>query len=349
MEYLGPPIQRSNPERKWDVKRGWITTEKVRGEYSAVCQFAAQQVGRFSSIAITPEEGGLATATLSLDGADSGEAPKPPTSTEGEPQKDTETWELKGNDLEKDIWGHKRIKNLNSANYTWLRQNVKLAKEKGTWAAIDAVIQDIELKKMFRLFMDGAENYSTSQFVLSRNITTSGAALGSFTTKGANIQYTTQQLLSVFNVPNGIKFTLPQGAWIMRTPTVGFDGSKWSQTNEWWHADEWNEILYPKHNTPEATELPPIVLPPSQQAAPPKITTQPQGASVSTGGSFTLSCAAGGIQPIQFAWFRAGNLASLGADYTVTAAQSTDAGSYYCRVTNPGGAVNSTAITVTVA
>ena len=342
MIYKGQAIQRGNPERKWDVKRGWITTEKLRGEYNAICAFAVQQIGRFSSINISPEEGGLASCTLSIDGADPSDPPKTADPTSGEPEKDSETWELKGNDLTKDIWSHKRIKNLTAANYTWLRQNTKLAKENGTWAAIDAAIVDVELKKMFRLFMDGVESYSVAQYVIARQITTSGAALGSFATKGANIQYTTAQLITEFRVPNGIRFTLPQGAWIQRTPSVTFDGSKWANQVEWWHADEWNEVLYPKYNTPEATELPPITLPPSQQVNPPVITTQPIGASVSAGTAFDLTCAATGDLPIQYAWFKDGAMLSLGATLSIASAEAgTHDGDFTCRVTNPGGFVTS--------
>lgn len=340
MIYKGRVIQRGNPERKWDVKRGWVTTEKLRGEYNAICSFAAQQVGRFSNISISPEDGGLASCTLSIDGADPAQPSQSANPTTGEPARDSETWELKGNDLSKDVWSHKRIKNLSAANYTFLRQNTKLAKEKGTWAAIDAAIVDVELKKMFRLFMDGVESYSVAQYVLARQITTSGAALGSFATTGANIQFTTAQLIAEFSVPNGIRFTLPQGAWIQRTPSVTFDGVKWANQVEWWHADEWNEVLYPKYNTPEATELPAITLPPSQQVNPPLITTQPYGASVPTGAAFSLTCVAAGDLPIQYAWFKDGKLLALGSTFDVASATNgTDDGDYTCRVTNPGGFV----------
>ena len=339
----GPLIQRGNPERKWDAKRGWTTTEKLRGEYSSICAFAMQQLGAYSSINISPEEGGLASLTLTLDGADPAAPPKNPDPQSGAPVPDSEIWEMKGNDLTKDVWSHKRLKNLNSTDYLWLRENVKTAAEKGTWYAIEAAITSGELKKMFRLFMDGIENYSVAQYVLTRQLTTSGSSLGSFVTKGENLQYTTQQIIADFGVPNGIRFTLPQGAWIMRTPTVNFDGAKWSNTVEWWHAEDWNEVLYPKSGTPEAAMPPPLVLPPSQQTKPPVITLQPLSAAVSIGDSVELECQATGTPPIQFAWFHNGTLKTLGPIYSVASFAATDVGSYVCKVTNVGGMVSSNA------
>lgn len=336
MNLLGLPIIRSNPERKWDAKKGWVTTEKFKGEYGAICQFAAQQLGRFSSLQISPESDGSASLTLTLDAPDAATPPKDPTNT-GEPEKDAETWELQGNDLTKDVWSHKRVKDLNNVDYTWLRQNVKVAKEHGTWTQIDAAIASLELKKIWRLFMDGVESYSVAQYVLKRSLTTSGSSLGSFVTRGANWQYTTQQIIAEFTVPNGLRFTLPQGAWIMRTPSVTFDGTKWANTVEWWHADEWNEVLYPKFNTPEATELPPITIPPSQQVKPPVITSalvNPQGAFV--GQSVTFTAAATGLQPIQFTWFAGQNNIGTGSSLTLLATSDMAAGVSVVAV-NAGG------------
>ncbi len=347
MNLLGLPIIRSNPERKWDAKKGWVTTEKFKGEYGAICQFAAQQLGRFSSLQISPESDGSASLTLTLDAPDAATPPKDPTNT-GEPEKDAETWELQGNDLTKDVWSHKRVKDLSNVDYTWLRQNVKVAKEHGTWTQIDAAIASLELKKIWRLFMDGVESYSVAQYVLKRSLTTSGSSLGSFVTRGANWQYTTQQIIAEFTVPNGLRFTLPQGAWIMRTPSVTFDGTKWANAVEWWHADEWNEVLYPKFNTPEATELPPITLPPSQQVKPPTITVQPVTQSITSGQPFTLSCTATGIAPIQYAWYQNGALKTVGQTYSVQSATTADIGSYVCKVTNAGGFVDSSQAGISV-
>ena len=346
MNLLGLPIIRSNPERKWDAKKGWVTTEKFKGEYGAICQFAAQQLGRFSSLQISPESDGSASLTLTLDAPDAATPPKDPTNT-GEPEKDAETWELQGNDLTKDVWSHKRVKDLSNADYTWLRQNVKVAKERGTWTQIDAAIASLELKKIWRLFMDGVESYSVAQYVLRRSLTTSGSSLGSFVTKGANWQYSTQQIIAEFTVPNGLRFTLPQGAWIMRTPSVTFDGTKWSNAVEWWHADEWNEALYPKFNTPEATELPPITLPPSQQVKPPAIisaTASP--ANVFEGEDITFAAAATGLQPIQFTWFVGQTNLGTGASLTVPATASMSSGVSVVAVNAGGQASQSVPVSI---
>lgn len=323
-----------------------MTTEKFKGEYGAICQFAVQQLGKFSSIQISPESDGTAVLTLTLDAPDAATPPKDPTAA-GEPEKDTETWELNGNDLTKDVWSHPRIKALNSTDYTWLRQNVKVAKEKGTWFAIDSAIQSTELRKMFRIFMGGAESYSVAQYVLRRNLTTSGSSLGSFVTRGANWQYTTQQIITEFKVPAGLRFTLPQGSWIQRTPTVTFDGAKWSNATEFWHAEEWNEVLYPRFGQPEATELPPITLPPSQQVKPPVITSATATpANVSEGEDVTFAAAATGLQPIQFTWFAGQTNLGVGASITVPASSSMSSGVTVVAVNAGGQASQSVSVTI---
>lgn len=347
MQLYGDTLVRSNPERKWDARKGWSSVEKVRGEYIAVCNFAAQQIGRFSSVSISPEEGGIATCTLTNDSPDTASKPVDPDE-KGQPAADTETWTLAGNDLEKDIWTHKRIMALSRTDYDWLKLNTKLSKEKGTWHAVYNAIQNQELKKMFRLLVvTGAEKYSVSQFVLKRSVTTSNQKLGSFSPTGVNIQYETQQLITLEKVPNGLRFSVPQGAWIKRTPTVTFDGAKWSCETEWWHADEWSEILYPKHNTPEAAEPAPVVLPPALQTKPPVISSVSVAPNslLQEGLSATFTAAATGLDPMQYFWYNGATVIGSGASITVPA--TLDMTTIVCTVVNAGGSASaSVAMTI---
>lgn len=83
--------------------------------------------------------------------------------------------------------------------------------------------------------------------------------------------------------------------------------------------------------------------------AAPSITSQPTGASVTTGSSFTLSVTAGG-NDLAYQWYKDGTSLSgaTSSSYGVTAAAADNAGTYYVAVTNAYGTVNSDSATVTV-
>ena len=54
-------------------------------------------------------------------------------------------------------------------------------------------------------------------------------------------------LYPVEKFADALRFATPAaGGWIKRTPTVNFDGNKVSCDVEYWHADDWSEILYEK-------------------------------------------------------------------------------------------------------
>jgi len=57
--------------------------------------------------------------------------------------------------------------------------------------------------------------------------------------------YSTAALQSAENIPGTIKFSLPDGYWLKRTPTVDQYGTdKWQITQEYWHADSYSTFLY---------------------------------------------------------------------------------------------------------
>ena len=83
----------------------------------------------------------------------------------------------------------------------------------------------------------------------------------------------------------------------------------------------------------------------------PSITAQPQNKSVSIGGSATFSTTATGTAPLSYQWFFNTNTLIIGATtntFTVTNAQTTNAGSYSVIVTNSIGSVTSVVATLTV-
>ncbi|HEU5469157.1 MAG TPA: ExeM/NucH family extracellular endonuclease [Actinophytocola sp.] len=95
-----------------------------------------------------------------------------------------------------------------------------------------------------------------------------------------------------------------------------------------------------------------VAFAPVPAVAAPAITAQPQDATVSTGGSATLSVAASGTGPLSYQWYRgtAGDTANpesgTGPEFTTPALTATT--SYWVRVSGPGGTADSRTATVTV-
>ena len=82
----------------------------------------------------------------------------------------------------------------------------------------------------------------------------------------------------------------------------------------------------------------------------PSITAQPSSTSVSVGSSASFSVTASGTAPLSYRWYK-GVIAISGAvssTFTIASAQTTDAGSYTCVVTNSAGSATSNAATLTV-
>jgi hypothetical protein len=82
----------------------------------------------------------------------------------------------------------------------------------------------------------------------------------------------------------------------------------------------------------------------------PTITTQPLSQSVSAGSSVMFSVVASGSATLSYQWNLGGSPISgaTSSAYTIASAQSSNAGSYSCTVTNAVGSVTSSAATLTV-
>ncbi|WP_027346658.1 ExeM/NucH family extracellular endonuclease [Hamadaea tsunoensis] len=103
--------------------------------------------------------------------------------------------------------------------------------------------------------------------------------------------------------------------------------------------------------TPANTALRGVALAPAAAATAPSITTQPQDATVPTGGVATLTVAATGTGPLTYQWYAGtagdtGTPVGTGDSFTTPALAATT--SYWVRVTGPAGAADSRTATVTV-
>jgi formylglycine-generating enzyme required for sulfatase activity len=90
--------------------------------------------------------------------------------------------------------------------------------------------------------------------------------------------------------------------------------------------------------------------------APPQITAQPQSQTVSAGATVSFSVQASGSAPLSDCWYKNGLpltddtriTGSASSTLSIASVQSSDAGTYTARVSNPAGSVGSAGATLTV-
>lgn len=82
-----------------------------------------------------------------------------------------------------------------------------------------------------------------------------------------------------------------------------------------------------------------------------RITSQPSNQALNAGASASLSIAATGTAPISYQWYRNGTALSGATTSTLNLANvsTTDSGSYYCVVTNPGSSATSGTASLSIA
>jgi hypothetical protein len=82
----------------------------------------------------------------------------------------------------------------------------------------------------------------------------------------------------------------------------------------------------------------------------PTISTQPQSETVSVGGSASFTVGASGTAPLAYQWNFDGTAipGATASSFTIGSAQSSNAGTYSCTVTNSVGTITSTGATLTV-
>ena len=250
-------------ERNWSPNKGWTTSRKWVGESAAITSLAASiqaEQGAFVSMSVSPQDAGTAHLTVTLDDLQDGA--EAAAQSNGEPEPDLDTWTLQGNDYEKDIWSHPSIRALATSapdDYNWLRKNLPPIQKNGTWKdVIDAWYTTLgstgagtwndaaTTLSIFKMFRDGIESWSLSQFVLRRSRTIKSRSQGTLSVSNVGKQFTVAQLQAFEGLPLALKFATPtSGTWIKRTPSVSYDGNKITCEGEFWHADDWHYTLYP--------------------------------------------------------------------------------------------------------
>ena len=248
-------------DRVWEPAKGWKATRVFEGDEAMIQSMANNIIassGQFVRVDIKPKAPNLAVMTVTFDGVQDGD--QPVAEANGEPVADADSWSLNGTDSERDIWSHSSLTSLAETDpngWHYLRTKVTHAQKEGMWQNminawdssqyLDTATSDDALA-IFKMLRDGVEAYSVSQFVLSRNRGIRSAAQGTVSVSYVGYQFTAAQLQTHEGLPSALNFGLPStGSWIKRTPSIQFDAvtGKMSVSNEYWHAYDWNSILYP--------------------------------------------------------------------------------------------------------
>lgn len=237
---LGHPGLVEQPiEREYIPSQGWQAVREWHGSEAAIDGFTSQLV-----------QAGYRLRRFRVGGITYGVEARIPDAQDGSaPPDDPDddqlvTWELVGNDLNKDLFNH--------PNYTALVEVEKLVLEelRNTRNFDNANLSIINPgstgDKFKELLRAGAQSYPVSQYVLRRTGRVGIDWTGQFAlTNVGDVYPSTAAMETAEAVPAALKFALPTGKWLKRTPSVRQqrDG-RWEINNEWWHADEWSDALY---------------------------------------------------------------------------------------------------------
>ena len=234
-------------------KGGWKTQRKWQGPRVSIEQMAAAYVaayGQTINLTIEPLEPNLATLSVTFDKLEGD--PPPEAKSDGSKEEETASWTLAGQNMELSLWTHQSVKDLAencSDSYAWLRKNLKIVQDKGTWTEVLAAWPttgscDTKAKDIFKLFRDGVESYQHSAYVIRRSALIRNDAQGEVATGNINKVFTKAQLQSLEGMPTSLAFAVPDIKWLKGTPTVTYQNNKLTAENEWIGADDWSSIIY---------------------------------------------------------------------------------------------------------
>ncbi len=248
-------VEQSQPF-EYSPDQGWVSARKWIGPIRSAASMAAQQLAfnPMLNVTITPKEPNLAELTISQDSLDTNAID---ADGNGEPVLEGETWALQGQDMEKSIWSHPEFTALeafndapNNANcYEWIRERHIAVSKSGEWRqelnAIPSGAGDGKLAQCWALLSQGVESYSVSQWVLSRSGTVNSQMQGTFVHGRVGNQLTLAQMYGLEYMPPQLRFGIPAGVWVKRTPSYTWEGTKMQFSVEYWHSDSASPILYP--------------------------------------------------------------------------------------------------------
>lgn len=246
----------------WDPRTGGSITRRFKGDQTLVRALALTHKAAGARIELMPpEEGGYSELRATYGASDT----QPP----GEPLADV--WTLLGNDLEKDLWTHPKIraeiaKATNPEDLAQIKGEIEmLVKGEGEVTHSDGEVYALTFDHIYAIHIDplgpgmveatwrafvgalsrGETSYVVSQWVLRHSLVVAANTSIKPTITNIDKVYTTAGLQSAEAIPATIKFDLPTGQWLKKAPTVEQESAdKWRITQEWWFAEEWDSWTY---------------------------------------------------------------------------------------------------------
>lgn len=260
----GGPVELESV-RTWDPRTGWVITRRFRGQKEFLLAYEAAHKSAGAKTDWEPTDDGALAVLRATYGAEETQAPGEALS---------ERWELVGNDLEKSLWELPKVvaelakivqDTARPMKIAMLKTNVeRLSKGNSTLLDIngDEDKQDDPVPYFLNIVLlmgldpavflslictlaSEVTSWTISQWVLrcTKVIANNSTIKPSLLNVGK--VYGTEQLRTAELIPSTIKFDLPSGYWLKRTPTIEQTAAdKWTISQEWWHADAYDPFIY---------------------------------------------------------------------------------------------------------
>ncbi len=224
----------ADPEIEWNSNTGYRATRKFRGLKQDILGLvpSMQQLGY--SFRISPDdEGPMSECTLTAPDAQDGASNDAATEL-------TTIWTVAGNDIEKSIEHHSSWSTLSETEREALRDF-----SNGTKKESETNVSSATAISFKTLIAAGTTSYSLSQIVVQRTMTVAPGFAGAASMDNVNRIYTKASLTNAESIPTTIVFSMLDGQYIKRTPTITQQpNGRFQIQNEWWHADTWSTTLY---------------------------------------------------------------------------------------------------------
>lgn len=230
------------PERiiEWTDGKGFRVTRNMHGKKALVHRYAKELMSKVDSLRIV-ERGDY--ATLEAFTTDEQEI----VAAFGSNNLNV-YWECDPGEIEKDLRTHPFLDGLGADKAEKLEIADK-AIEAGTAASLLEAGVDSQIDSYIRLRLIGVESYPAENYVLRRITVCGNSSAQVASWEGVNEVTTEDPSKGKAVNPNSragkLKFKLPAGEWLKRSPQVYEVGrGKFHIVETWWWAQKWSGTLY---------------------------------------------------------------------------------------------------------
>jgi len=255
MEFYGTNATGEVRGYSWNPRTGYQQIVVYTGTPDALEAISSSAISNGYSVRYVPDsQGGYSSLEVTYGAAET-QDPAVPLSDE---------WSLEGNDLEKSIFEHPNalaefeqwpfglsdpsIAPFRSTVERYVRGEIEsLEDELATLINALKRPQILDLAhEMAAILGMGVESFTVSQYVLRRTrIVTSTTDIKPVVTNTGKVYSQAAMESEEGGIPATLKFNLPDGVWLKRTPTVTqYGADKWQIVQEYWHADRFLTWLY---------------------------------------------------------------------------------------------------------